>query len=113
MAEDGTAPILWTVTKPTRRDIFEAAPFQKRLEEQGFGDFLSMDAGTYTWPEAADGSGERLNWLRLPVLDFGWAPRTKLPTKGGFIQEVTGWKPSPLQPVFYAEQAARAAGLTS
>jgi hypothetical protein len=45
-------------------------------------------------------TGEPLNWLRLPVLDKGWS--AKRSDKGGFIQELLGWKPAPLQPVMKA-----------
>ncbi|WP_328491313.1 hypothetical protein OHS59_44295 [Streptomyces sp. NBC_00414] len=34
-----------------------------------------------------------LLWLRSTVLDRGWNNSTA--DKGGFIQEATGWKPSP------------------
>jgi hypothetical protein len=47
----------------------------------------------YTWP--VDEDGNRLRWLDLPVLDKLW--REGDAEKGGFIQEFTGWKPSPFQ----------------
>ncbi|MYT39010.1 hypothetical protein GTY66_23655 [Streptomyces sp. SID8356] len=62
----------------------------------------------FTHPAHAE-TGELVNWLRLPVLDLGWG--TERADKGGFIQEVTGWKPSPLQPFMDVQQAARAAGV--
>lgn len=54
---------------------------------------------SFTWPKH-DSLGF-LQWTRLPIIDGVW--RTgNLPslcsTKGGFIQEATGWKPSPFQP---------------
>ncbi|PGH48164.1 hypothetical protein [Streptomyces sp. Ru87] len=54
-------------------------------------------------------TGEPLNWLRLPVLDRGW--NDTVSSKGGFIQEVTGWKPAPLQTTVDVRQLAAAAGL--
>ncbi|MBC2868546.1 hypothetical protein H1R13_27335 [Streptomyces mexicanus] len=54
-------------------------------------------------------TGERVNWMRLPVMDRGWNGTTA--DKGGFIQEATGWKPSPLQPTMDFIQIGRAAGL--
>ena len=44
-------------------------------------------------------TGEKLNWLALPVEDKLW--NSKCQNKGGFIQEATGWKPSILQPYVY------------
>lgn len=80
---------------------FEAAPFQRLNPLE---DFLSF----YSWPIHAI-TGERLNWNRLPVPDQRWTPDQG--DKGGFIQEVTGWKPSPLQPAVDVEVLAASAGL--
>ena len=44
-------------------------------------------------------TGKPLDWLSLPVPDKLW--NSKRDDKGGFIQEVTGWKPSILQPYAY------------
>lgn len=57
-------------------------------------DYLGFLAD-FTWPIHAV-TGERVNWLALPVKDHAW--RKGNCTKGGFIQEATGWKPGPLQP---------------
>ncbi len=70
-------------------------------------DFLTW----YTWPVNPQ-TGELLQWLRLPVVDKLWrtARARGTTTKGGFIQEATGWKPSPLQPfvdVAQLEQMSR------
>jgi hypothetical protein len=54
-------------------------------------------------------TGEPLNWLRLPVMDKGWSAERD--DKGGFIQELLGWKPAPLQPVMNVFQLAQAAGI--
>ncbi|MFI8365303.1 hypothetical protein ACIGD1_34765 [Streptomyces sp. NPDC085612] len=62
----------------------------------------------YTHPLHA-ATGEPLNWLRLPVVDRGW--NASVGDRGGFIQEATGWKPSPLQPTMNVIEIGRAAGL--
>jgi hypothetical protein len=59
----------------------------------------------YKMPVNAE-TGEPINWLRLPVLDRGWSATAC--GKGGFIQEVTGWKPSPLQATMDVVQIGRA-----
>lgn len=57
-------------------------------------DFLTF----FTWPVNSV-TGERLNWLTLPVVDKLWNP--KRADKGGFIQQATAWKPAILQPYVY------------
>lgn len=110
----GEVTILWTVTQPSFTGIFEAAPHTRPLPPDPelvklFGRYEEENFLThYTHPEHAE-TGERLNWLRLPVLDRGWNATTA--DKGGFIQEATGWKPSPLQPTMDVVQIGRAAGL--
>ncbi|WP_202036272.1 hypothetical protein [Streptomyces mexicanus] len=95
----GEVPIFWTVTSGS--GVFEQAPHSAHgLSE----DFLTH----YTHPVHAE-TGERVNWMRLPVMDRGWNGTTA--DKGGFIQEATGWKPSPLQPTMDFIQIGRAAGL--
>jgi predicted GIY-YIG superfamily endonuclease len=83
---------------------FEAAPWTRNARN-----FLTY----YTWPINAI-TGERLQWPRLPLIDKVWRGHD-LPknyaTKGGFIQEATGWKPSPLQPYVNIHQLAQVAGL--
>ncbi|OIP26010.1 MAG: hypothetical protein AUK00_05490 [Dehalococcoidia bacterium CG2_30_46_9] len=70
-------------------------PFQfQHLPGMFRDDFLTH----FTWPIHSV-TGERLNWLTLPVVDKLWNP--KRANKGGFIQEVTGWKPAILQPYVY------------
>jgi hypothetical protein len=75
-------------------------------EEQD--DFLTH----YSFPTHAV-SGERLNWLRLPVLDRAW--REDREDVGGFVQEASGWKPSPLQLAWtsYRWRGAQGCGLRS
>lgn len=97
----GEVPIYWTVTQPTITGTFEAAPHAPNVLSE---DFLTH----YTHPTHVD-TGERLNWLRLPVLDRGW--NATVGDKGGFIQEATGWKPSALQPTMDFLRIGAAAGL--
>ncbi len=52
----------------------------------------------FTWP-VDNTTGKKLNWLSLPVADKQW--NSKGADKGGFIQEITNWKPSILQPFVY------------
>lgn len=66
-------------------------------------DFLTF----YSWPTHSD-TGEKLNWLKLPVEDKVWnAERTD---PGGFVQEVTGWKPSAFQRTVHLPTLLRASG---
>jgi predicted GIY-YIG superfamily endonuclease len=102
----GTRRIHWYVEGLA---TFESAPFQDRhwdwWREHQFTNW-------YTHPYS-EVTGERLQWSRLPVVDKGW--RKPMPSefesKGGFIQEVTGWKPSPLQPFVNINDLADAAGV--
>lgn len=99
--------INWSVTTPTVLGTFEAAPF--RVDHPRFADSLSEDFLTFfSWPVNTR-TGERINWLRLPVLDRGW--KGDVADKGGFIQELLGWKPGPLQPYMNPRQLAQAAGI--
>ena len=86
-------PIVWAVSGRST-GTYESAPFAiKHYAPQDSPDFLTY----YSWPR--DDQGERLNWLTLPVEDKLWRPGRG--DKGGFIQEVTGWKPAPLQPYLH------------
>ncbi|MFF7415646.1 hypothetical protein [Streptomyces lydicus] len=108
----GEVHIAWYVTRPQFTGIFESAPHTLDVEKQPTRrhqgargqDFLTH----YTDPVHAE-TGEELNWMRLPVMDRGWNETAA--QKGGFIQEATGWKPSPLQPTMDVVQIGRAAGL--
>lgn len=110
----GEVHVYWTVTQPSLTGIYEAAPHGLTTPPdpelvQLFGDMPDEDFLThYTHPVHAD-TGERLNWMRLPVLDQGWSESAR--HKGGFIQEATGWKPSALQPTMDIVQIAKASGL--
>lgn len=98
--ENGLVPIYWFVESPDH-GVFEHMPFQ--FPHVIGEDFLAR----YSWP-VAPGTGERLNWLTLPVVDKLW--NRQRANKGGFIQESTGWKPSVLQPYVYLDILTRARG---
>ena len=110
----GEVHITWGIKGPNRGNVAEYAPHARRLPKPRYAalapddsfreDFLTH----FTHPVHAV-TGERLNWLRLPVLDSAWNRTTA--TRGGFIQQVTGWKPSPLQPTVNVRQIGAAAGL--
>lgn len=86
----GMVSISWFITGTDT--TIEIAPFQAL--DHGVGDFLTA----FTWPVHA-GTGEPVNWLSLPVADGQWNARRA--DKGGFLQQATGWKPAPLQPMVY------------
>lgn len=91
---DGLIPVLWYVTGYDKR-IFEFMPFQfNEFDTNRYSDFLDY----FTWPINKE-TGDRLNWLALPVVDKLW--NSNRGDKGGFIQEVTHWKPGILQPYVY------------
>jgi hypothetical protein len=94
MGDEEDVKISWMVSV-----VSESAPFTDEDE-----DFLTH----YRWPMHAE-TGERLNWLTLPVQDKAWNETQA--DKGGFIQEVLGWKPSPLQRTLHLPTLLRAAGL--
>lgn len=106
----GEVRIYWTVTTPTVQNVFELAPysFDSRAIRTGAYEPSENFATIYTHPVHAV-TGEPLNWMRLRVLDRGW--NSSVTNKGGFIQEATGWKPSPLQPTMDVRQIGAAAGL--
>nr|WP_240449425.1 hypothetical protein [Streptomyces harenosi] len=111
----GEVTIPWTLTTPALGNVFEAAPHTRPLPPDPelvrmFGRaYEPEDFLTHFKVPTNEDTGERINWLRLPVLDRGWNATTA--DTGGFIQEVTGWKPSPLQPAMDVIQLGRAAGL--
>ena len=102
---DGWVSIFWTIRGQA---TFEHAPFDPMHPALRLGieaeDFLTF----FTWPTRD--SGEEVNWLRLPVVDKLWRPEAEI-TKGGFIQEATGWKPGPYQPYAHVPTLMRAAGI--
>lgn len=97
-------PIYWFVTS-VEGGTFEAAPHQTLPS-----DFLLREnfLTHFTHP-VHEITGEPINWMRLPVIDRGW--NAKRSDKSGFIQEATGWKPTPLQPFMDVRQVGRAAGV--
>jgi hypothetical protein len=105
-AECTEVHIAWYVTTPSESGHFEGAPFRfdNPMLTQPSSDFLTY----FTWP-VNTATGEKVNWLRLPVLDRGW--NAKHSDKGGFVQELLGWKPAPLQPTMNVQQLAQAAGI--
>lgn len=91
----GLASIYWTVSP-----VMETAPLQVEP-------FHDMNFSTY-WTDPVDArTGEPINWMTLPVVDKRW--NSQRGDKGGFIQEATGWKPSPLQPFVTVQSLAAAA----
>ena len=100
---EGLVPIYWYVDSPDSV-VFESMPFQhQHYPGQTREDFLTF----FTWPTNVE-TGERLNWLRLPVVDKGWNSHRS--DKGGFIQEATGWRPAILQPFVYLNSLTKALG---
>jgi hypothetical protein len=88
---DGLIPIYW-FAQCEREGKFAAFPFQfDHFGGKPREDFLSI----FSWPLDAT-TGHPLNWFTVPVVDKLWNNREF--SKGGFIQEATGWKPSILQP---------------
>ncbi|MER6602513.1 hypothetical protein [Streptomyces parvus] len=123
----GEVHITWGIKGPDRGNVHEFAPHARLLPKPRYADLTPTQQEVYqgvydddeppyqedflthfTHP-AHTVTGERVNWLRLPVLDSQWN-QTKA-NRGGFIQQVTGWKPSPLQPTMDVRQIGAAAGL--
>ncbi|NKX55948.1 hypothetical protein HGG74_15665 [Arthrobacter sp. E918] len=88
-------PVRWRILR-----LGEVVPF---TDDEVTEDFLSF----YTWPVHAE-TGQKLNWLTLPVVSKGWSKLRA--DRGGFIQEVTGWKPSPLQRTVHMPSLLKACG---
>lgn len=92
--------ILWLIAGDA---AYERAPHAVNISGHGTDTLVDH----FTMPiEVA--TGGPIQWTRLPVEDKLW--RDKRYDKGGFIQEATGWKSSPLQPVFWPNQLAEACG---
>lgn len=89
---EGAVGIHWGVVGD---GIYEFAPFQIGVDPPN-ETFLTY----FSWPR--DQNGDALAWSRVTVRDKLW--RRTQGDKGGFIQEYTGWKPSPLQPFVYRQQ---------
>jgi len=99
---NGLIPISWYVVDDSER-ILGRMPFQYDAKVKDFLD-------SYTTPKSE--GGEEINWLTLAVSDKFWSERTGFYKgyHGGFIQEVTGWKPSPLQPYVFLPSLLKSAG---
>jgi hypothetical protein len=84
---DDAVPIYWTVQSAGGKKITETAPFQDSPADE-FRRHLTRNFLTYfTWPQDA-GTGERLDWYRLPVRNDRFPEFAK----------ALAWLPSPLQP---------------
>lgn len=105
----GDVHIAWYIRTANGSGIFEGAPHRDYTPHARALDPNPESFLTFFTDPVHSVTGEPLNWLRLPVLDKGWNGRQS--DKGGFIQEVLGWKPAPLQPTMNVLQLARAAGL--
>jgi hypothetical protein len=100
---DGASRIFWYVLGD---GVIEGAPFQDRRGVRYPGEnFLDQ----FTWPRHSVTS-ERLRWSALSVADKLW--NEERTDKGGFIQQLTGWKPSPLQPFVNIHQLEQMAGIS-
>jgi hypothetical protein len=101
---DGLIPIHWFVISEEAGQM-EAMPFEyDHLHgEYPIENFLNH----FDWPVHAT-TGKPVNWLTIPVVDKRW--NAKKASKGGFIQEATGWKPSILQPFVYVPALLKASG---
>lgn len=84
-------------------ELGEIAPFQDTEGHDSFFDF-------HNWPTHSDDNA-RLNWLLLPVKDKRWDQHGT--DKGGFIQVVTGWKPSAFQRSVHLPTLLKACGWSS
>jgi hypothetical protein len=107
--QPGDVHITWSIRTPSGNGIAEYAP---HLQPNPVVESLDHDENFlthYTHPVHAV-TGERVNWLRLPVADRRWNT-SGLDSGRGFIQDAIGWKPGPLQPVMNVRQLALAAGL--
>jgi hypothetical protein len=119
----GAVAIHWFVEGPS---TLEAAPFRDTSRDMAghIRQGLTIDQAKaiegrygflrhFSWPVHPE-TRQQVQWSRLPVIDKVWRT-TDLPEphahKGGFIQEATGWKPSPLQPYVDVHRLAAVAGL--
>ncbi|MFE5586918.1 hypothetical protein [Kitasatospora sp. NPDC056531] len=105
----GDVHITWSIRTPEGDGIAEYAP---HLFPDPTVESLAHDENflTYYTHPVHSATGERVNWLRLPVSDRHW--NTGGTDSGrGFVQDAIGWKPGPLQPVMNVHQLAAAAGI--
>ena len=86
--EDGIVSIYWSVVG---QGFSEAAPVGNSARHSEH-----FECNYYTdFHHPFDASGEVISWLDLPVEDQYWNDQSW--GGAGFIQELTGWKPSPFQ----------------
>lgn len=85
---NGLVKVDWYVAGPS---FLEAAPAFGR-----YGRESTSRYDVFFHPPVATSDGSSIDWSRLPVVDKLW--NEDRCDKGGFLQEVTGWKPSVLQP---------------
>ena len=87
-------------------DIWWSVRFGNQCESAPFtGNWGHLHTMYDFWTQQG---GEPFNWMTCPVVDTRWNSRRKTPHTG-FIQEVTGWKPSPLQTSVYLPALIHAA----
>lgn len=84
LGDPDALPLQWSVLSD-KAAVLEYAPFTD--EDSSF-----LDHFTHPFREG----GQGLQWTTLPVLDQAWRPGAQ-EGPAGFIQEIAGWKPSPLQ----------------
>jgi len=86
-------PIYWAVRiQGEGISTFETIPFQyEGTKKRHSNDFLDF----FTHPYDPN-TKKQMNWFHLDVANVYW--NKEHASKGGFIQEATGWKPSILQP---------------
>lgn len=84
LGDHDTVPLRWSVISD-EASVLERAPFSDQ-------DSSFLDHFTHPFREG----GQVLKWTSLPVLDQAWRPGVQ-EGPAGFIQEIAGWKPSPLQ----------------
>lgn len=108
----GTVSIYWGLDG---NGLFEAAPCQRKIDfAYGMGVDGALMVSSHHFYEGFDHpvhavTGEPLRWTDVPIADFQWNDRRG--DKGGFIQELTGWKPGLLQPFVHVDQLETLAGL--
>ncbi|OAN29120.1 hypothetical protein A4X17_05970 [Plantibacter sp. H53] len=106
---DDVVHISWSVqvweSDDDRHWSTEPAP---RFSQGNFGRNGADSFETHYRPPQNLSSDEPINWNRLPVVDKLWTERGD---KGGFLQEVTGWKPSPFQTHVDTRLVLAAAGM--
>lgn len=104
---EGEVPVAWSMRGESDDSFFTVAETAPFFGESGWSPWLDDFLTLATWPVDST-TGKRLNFLRLPVADQAW--HVGRVDKGGFIQQVLGWKPAPFTRKVNARALARAAG---